>query len=240
MAHVRSWPPLVIPTPEASDTLSADGVAPFITLTRQPGAAGWGLGYDLVDALNSGCQGGQAWACWDRELAQEVAADCRVPASIVESESYAVHSWLDDLLEGISYWPDPRYTDMTKVFHHLAELVQRLALMGHVVLVGHGARYLTRHLPGGRHAYLLAPRDQWTKNIAEQRGISLTEAGKLLHQLQRNDRAFQHRFLPGLDLAPEHFALTLNTAALNEQQMTQCLLPLAWPQGISQSASSSS
>jgi hypothetical protein len=237
MVNVRPWPPLVIPALQPPEPSPAGAIAPFITLARHPGTAAWDLGYDLVNAINSSGHGGSAWACWDRELAQEVAADCHVPASIVESEAYAVHSWLDDMIEGITYWPDPQYTDMTKVFHHLAELVQRLALMGHVVLVGHGARYLTRHLPNGRHVHLLTPREQWAKNIAERRGISLAEAAKLLHELQRNGRAFQHRFLPGLDLSPEHFALTLNTAVLSNEQLTQCLLPLAWPQGIPQEPS---
>ena len=51
-------------------------------------------------------------------------------------------------------------------------------------------------------------------------------AGRIWSHLDRNREAFYKRYWPGRKLCPESFHLTINTSAVSEDQLVECVLPL--------------
>ena len=96
-----------------------------------------------------------------------------------------------------------------------------------VVLIGHGANYITRHLPGGVRILLIAPKAARVAALARQFGLSNADAAKRLAQMERLRREFLNRFCVGFNADPERFAATFNTAALPEETLIRCMVPLA-------------
>ena len=111
--------------------------------------------------------------------------------------------------------------------HRLRDTVRRLAAQGHVVLVGHGAVFMTRDMPGGIHIRLVAPLRQRTENLARSLQVPFSEAAERLKLLQRNWTAYLRRFWPTQNLAPETFAATFNATAVDQTHLVHCIVSVA-------------
>jgi hypothetical protein len=61
-------------------------------------------------------------------------------------------------------------------------------------------------------------------NFARSLGVSIPEAAGPLQQAQRNWTAYLRTYWPTQSLAPETFAATFNTAALDEDRLVRCIV----------------
>jgi cytidylate kinase len=219
------------------------GLKPFITISREAGAGGLTLGHLLVDRLNRmeegryGTAGGaegpayaeqHVWRCYDRELIEKVAADAHLSTDIIESLEKTSHTWVEEFFDGLKH-SDRGSPSELGVFKRVVSTVRGLAQAGRVVLVGLGGVFITRTMPGGIHIRLAAPVEFRIHNMARQYHLSEAAARDRVQTLDANRIAFLHRYWPHLDLAPEIFHMALNSGAVTDEQMVDCILPLLRP-----------
>ena len=203
---------------------STGGSAPsFVTISRQICIRLPSLPQLVADALNATPPGNQpGWSAWDREIIAKAVAEYDLPEQTIEYVEQSGYSWLDTFVSGLGGFPDD-----FAIVHRLRDTVRRLAAQGHVVLVGHGAVFMTRDMPGGVHIRLVAPLRQRTENLARSLEIPFPEAAERLKVLQRNWTAYLRRFWPTQSLAPETFAATFNAAALDQTHLVRCIVSVA-------------
>jgi cytidylate kinase len=196
---------------------------PFITISRQAGAGGSTLAERLVERLNQRDDGSHPWTCWDRELTEKIAAERRLSKQLIDSLEENSRSWFENVLAGLS--SDPEF-DEVRVYHYVAGTIRALAQAGHVVLVGRGAAFVTRDMPGGVHVRLVAPLAYRVAETARRLNGSVREAARWVRRTDRARRIFYRAHWPKESIGPESFAITLNTAIVPIDRIVDCIIPL--------------
>jgi cytidylate kinase len=194
------------------------GRRPFVTITRDTGAGGWAVAQALAESLNRQ-SGAERWRAFDRELVEKVAADHHISRSLVESLEDGSRSWLEEM---IASGPESSFG----VYRRVATTIRALAEVGGAIIVGRGGVFVTRNLAGGIHAHLVAPFAHRVQRVAEKQGMTEGEATKVIRESDENRRAFHRRWWPKQEMTPEIFAVTLNSAILNDAVMVQVLSTL--------------
>lgn len=204
---------------------SLPGFTPFITISRQAGAGGNLLAQQLVETLNRHDPQGKPWSAWDQELIEKVAFEHNIPRECIAALEDDRRPWFLEFVNGLIS-QQAGAGDESIVYARVAETVRALALTGRAVIVGRGGVYLTAGMDGGVHVRLVAPLAHRVENLATQLNISLDEAVKRVAQIDHNRAVFYKKYWPKKQLTPDIFTVTLNTAALTDDQMIKCLLPL--------------
>jgi cytidylate kinase len=200
--------------------------APFITVSRQPGAGAWTMAQQLIEALNTAVPGDQPWTCWDKELVEKIVADTHLSARVVESLEDRGHSWITDFLGSLSVSDDASQADESRVYARVAQTIRALAQTGRVLIVGRGGVFITRKMPGGVHIRLVAPLEKRVEFMAREYNLTFDRAAARIKELERNRQAFYKHYWPSETLAPETFALTVNTAVVDIPTMIQMIAVL--------------
>jgi cytidylate kinase len=198
--------------------------SPFVTISRQAGAGGKTVAATLAAALNRIEEPANAtWCAWDQELVTKVAADYAIPEAAVESLEDHNHPLLREIISSLV---SQDHCDEFKVYRGVATTIRALAGAGCAIIVGRGGVFLTGEMPGGVHVRLIAPLADRVARTAERLQISQSEAAARVREIDRNREAFYQRHWPTKRVTPEAFSLTINTAAMSEEQIVACLLPL--------------
>ena len=201
-------------------------IIPFITISRQAGAGGRALAEQLVARLNDEDPGELPWTSWDNELVHKVAEENGLPEPVVNAFEERRNSWFQDALSSLAFTDDPSHADEFKVYRRVAGTIQALADLGRVVIVGRGGVYLTRNRPGGIHLRLVAPLEHRVAHYARRYNLSEEAAAEQVQRIDHARNAFHRRYWPGEALLPETFTLTINTAAVPEDLLVDCVIPL--------------
>jgi len=115
------------------------------------------------------------------------------------------------------------------VYRQVAATIKAIARVGRAVIVGRGAVFVTRGMPGGVHIRLVAPLESRVRHMARIKSLGESEAMAAVHETDEARDDFYKRFFPNESLGPETFTLTINTAQVSEDQMVKCILPLIRP-----------
>ena len=107
-----------------------------------------------------------------------------------------------------------------------AQTVRALASAGRVVIVGRGGVYATADMPGGVHVRLIAPLEHRIRHMMRRNRLSPEQAAQYVSRYDREREVFHRRYWPTDALLPEIFTLTLNAAAIPEDSLVECVLPL--------------
>lgn len=203
---------------------SARPIIPFITISRQAGAGAWVLTQGLVERLNEIDPGELAWSGWDRELIEKVAADHHISRDLVESLEERDHSWLSEFLSGLSISSEAPSEET--VFRDVSTTVRALAQAGRVVIIGTGAVFIAKNLPGAVHVRLIAPLEHRIHSLSQRNNLTHHQAEHEVKRLDHNREAFYARHWPSHSLIPDMFHLTVNVGKLNEEQTVDCIAAL--------------
>ena len=195
----------------------------FVTISRQTGAGGVTLGEGLARRMNELFPRGPAWTCWERELVEKVARDHHLSRQVIEAMEESHPTWLSDLFSGLSIGSG---ADDFAVYQRVAATIRALAHGGNVAIVGRGGVFITRKLPGGVHLRLVAPLQYRIEQIAQRLQLSGRKAAAYVERADEARAAFYRFYWPQEPLAAESFTMTLNTAAIGEQQLVDCVVPL--------------
>src|SRR5581483_249775 len=187
-----------------------------------PGAGAIDVGRAFVDAMNQDALEDQAWTCWERELVEKVAADHHLSTRLIEELEENNHSWISSFFSSLSF-TDSVAHDEDAIYHKVKRTIEALASAGRVVIIGRGGVFITRHLRGGIHLRLVAPFKDRVAFIAEKMHLTERAAGMQIREWERHRRQFFKMHWPHETVDPEHFAVTINTAEVQHEQIVQML-----------------
>lgn len=213
----------VVPVPPRAGAQPPPPAEPFITLSREPGAGAWSLAQQLVQCLNADDPAGRPWTAWDRELMEKVARDYHLSTQLIDSLEEANHSWLTEFLSGLSSADVPEQADEARIYGRMVATIRALAQAGRVVIVGAGSVFVTRPMPGGIHVRLVAPLEKRIEFMAHTCNMTPKAAAARIKEMEHNRQVFFRRYWPKEAIAPESFALTINTATLSTETIIDLL-----------------
>ena len=96
-------------------------------------------------------------------------------------------------------------------------IISELSQKGNIVILGHGGQMILRDLPHALHVLhvlALAPLKLRIERFAEREQISLEEAGKRIHDLDRGRAAFHRKFFKVEVNDPALYDLVIDTGRL--------------------------
>ncbi|HEV2318708.1 MAG TPA: cytidylate kinase-like family protein [Verrucomicrobiae bacterium] len=166
---------------------------PAIAISYQIGAGAHEIAEQLADVLQKAePAGGGKWEVYDQELIERALQEQRWPAklaeTITEEKRLFIDEWMDDLF---SLRP-PSWVLMPQVI----QTTMNLAMMGHAILVGHGATIVTAKLPNVFHIRLTGSLSRRIERMEKARGLTHEEAMKFVktedHKREKYLRAHFH------------------------------------------------
>ena len=201
---------------------------PVVTISRQFGAGG-----SSVAALVAAGMGAEVV---DRKLIDQVAAKLALEPSEVEEEEERPRTLFESLVRSFSTlepgmgagwtppYPDPLFDPRKEIIALTEQMIREAAATGNVVIVGRGASFLLKDLPGVFRVFLWAPESVRIKTVMKRFSLAEAEATKRTHETDAN-RAAYNRQLYGHNWSdPESFDLTVSTGRVGYEATAQMIL----------------
>jgi cytidylate kinase len=152
---------------------------PFVTISREAGAGGHTVGKAVAELLNEQPRK-VPWTVFDKELVDAVIKEHNLPKNLskylTEAGVNAIESFVGELV-GL-------HPAMDMLIRKTQETILALARMGNMVIIGRGANFTTRRLPGGFHVRLVASHETRLQRMRTYYELSEKEASR---QLERTD-----------------------------------------------------
>jgi cytidylate kinase len=193
---------------------------PAITISRQTGARGRTIAQDLQQTLNAGTSAMSApWAIFDENLVQQVLEDHNLPKELEkfmpESAVNEVESSINEILG--------RHPSLWSLFEKTTRTIVRLTHLGHCIIIGRGANYITRWSPNVLNVRLVGSEANRLHQMVHTHGMSLDKAKKYMKEedAHRRHYAKQH-FNSDID-DPKGYDLIINTDHLSDQSIVNML-----------------
>ncbi|MGA4644470.1 AAA family ATPase [Limisphaera sp. 4302-co] len=183
-----------------------------VTISRETGAGGHAIAVRLAECLQAlSPKGSPPWTVFDRNLIEQVLEDHHLPARLAEHLPEDTSSQLDDILDDLFGLRPDSWT----VVQETAETILRLAMLGHVILIGRAAAVVTARLPHVLHVRLVAPFEVRVERVQADRKLSRKEAEEVVRREDRGRARYWKRYY-GADIAdPLLYHLVLNTGRLS-------------------------
>ena len=194
-----------------------------VTLSRQAGARGRTIARMLSEELN-GRQHRHTvpWTVFDCDLMDRVLADHDLPRELARFFPEARWSEVDSTINVLLR----RHPDAWTVFEHTVDTISKLGHLGHAIIVGRGANYITQGFKNVLHLRLIGSRERRLEHLRTVRGWSEPVARVYLESEDRNRRAFvRQHFHADID-DPQYYSMVLNTDNLTNEQIVSVLTPL--------------
>jgi len=186
-------------------------VEDFIAISREVGAGGSDVAARLGARLG--------WPVFDRQILQAMAGDDEVRRQIYASMDERDIGWCEETLRSFLQ----REFVKNDYFHRLTETVLSIARQGRAVFLGRGAD-LVLPVEHGFRVRLVAPLQQRLARLANERGVSLPDAGEELRRRESERAAFLRKHFGARAEDSTRFDMTVNTARFSAQQCVELLL----------------
>lgn len=154
---------------------------PYITISRQWGCDGIGLGQIIVSELNQR-DPEQRWKLYQKELLKQLAEDTGLTEEILEKERKSKPSLLKDFLRGLKKNGIP---DGYEVRNKITMMVRTIAFEGHAVIIGQGGTAATGDLANGLSVRVVAPRDWRIARICRRENLEKQTAIAKIEQIEK-------------------------------------------------------
>jgi CMP/dCMP kinase len=201
---------------------------PVVTISRQYGAGG-----SSVAALVAAGIGAEVL---DKKLIEQVAAKLALQPSEVEDEVERPRTAFESLIRSFSTlepgmgagwappYPDPLFDPRKEIIALTEQQIHEAANGGNVVIVGRGAGFVLKNLPGVMRVYLWAPNPVRVKTLVGRFGYSEAEAAKRMHETDSNRAAYVRQLYGRNWTDPEAYDLTVNTGRIGYEATAQMIL----------------
>jgi len=169
-------------------------VRPFLTISRETGAGGHTVGQRVAEILNEEPRKAP-WTVFDKELVDVVIETHNLPQKLSKyMTEEGVSAFEDFVAELVGLHP------ASDVFiRRMNETLLALARMGNAVLIGRGANYVTRPLPGGFHVRLVASRESRLRRMKDICKLNEKEVAEKLKRMDENRKDYVRDAL-GMDV----------------------------------------
>lgn len=154
---------------------------PYVTLSRQWGCDGVGLGQMLIAKLNER-DPEQRWKLYQKELLKQLAEDTGLTEEILEKERISKPSLLKDFLRGLKKSGIP---DGYEVRNKITMMVRTIAYEGYAVILGQGGTAATGDLANGLSVRVEAPKDWRIARICRRENLQKTAAIAKIEEIEK-------------------------------------------------------
>jgi hypothetical protein len=191
-----------------------------ITLSRQAGSGAHSVAEKLLEILQAQVpEGSCPWAVFDRNLVAKVLEDHHLPNRLAKFMPEDRISEISDTMDELFGLHPPSWTLVMK----MAETVLRLAELGNVILIGHGASIVTAKLDHVFHVRLVGSLEKRVEHLQEYLQLSRKAALKFAIQEDRGRRRFLKKyFKKDLD-DPLLYHLVINTDVVSYQEAARII-----------------
>ena len=141
---------------------------PYITISRQWGCDGYGLGQILAEKLNQRDDQGR-WKVYYKELLKQLAEDTGLTEEMLEKERKSKPSLLKDFLRGLKKNGIP---DGYEIRNKITMMVRTVAFEGHAIIIGQGGTAAAADLANGLSVRVEAPRDWRIARVCRRDNLS--------------------------------------------------------------------
>ncbi|HVZ64398.1 MAG TPA: cytidylate kinase-like family protein [Lacunisphaera sp.] len=146
--------------------------APFITIARQSCSGGSELAQLIAGQLNREAPADKPWTIFGGNIVNQMLKSHHLPEDLAhflpEDRVSEVNATIGEIVG--------RHPSLWELMQKTKETMRRLAMEGHVILVGRGANFATAGMPGGVHLRLVAPVENRAKYYAQRFGTTEAEA----------------------------------------------------------------
>lgn len=186
---------------------------PAITISHLTGAGVREISGRLAQQLQASEGRGQPrWAVFDRELIETALQDHYWPKELAGKITEEKRLFIDELMEDLFGLRPPSWVLVPQV----VETTLRLAIAGHVILVGHGATVATANLPNVFHVRLTGSLPQRIERVQKRRNWTREAAAQFVRREDRGRaRYLKAHFQARLD-DELHYDLVINTDHFSE------------------------
>jgi CMP/dCMP kinase len=201
---------------------------PVVTISRQYGAGGSSVAALVAEGIGA--------EVLDKRLIEQVAAKLALQPSEVEEEEERPRTMFESLVRSFSTlepgmgagwtppYPDPLFDPRKEIISLTEQLIREAAATGNVVIVGRGAGFILRDLPGVFRVFLWAPEEVRTRALMERFALSEVDAARKMHETDSNRAAYVHQLYGRHWTDPEGYELTVNTGRIGYQATAQMIL----------------
>jgi cytidylate kinase len=193
---------------------------PFITISREACSGGSSLALLLAQQLNAGAAAETIWSIFGGNIINQMLQTHHLPEDLArflpEDKVPEINATIGEIV-GL-------HPSLWDLMQKAKETMRRLALGGHVILVGRGANFATAGIAGGVHVRLVAPPLHRARYYAQRFGIS--EADALVHN-SRCDAARRRFVTAHFNAAVEDasaYDLVINTAQVPLTEAAQLVI----------------
>jgi cytidylate kinase len=183
---------------------------PFVTISREAGAGGHTVGQRVAELLNEPARKAP-WTLFDKQLVDVVIEKHNLPKNLSKYVTEAgVNAFEDFVAELVGLHPAA-----DTFIRKTNETILALAKMGNAVIIGRGANYVTKNLPGGFHVRLVAAKGTRLKRLREYHKVDEKEAAALLKRTDEDRREYVRDATGGDTTDVLGFDCVLNTTRLS-------------------------
>jgi len=209
------------------ETLSKQAFeGPVITISRQVGCPAKKIASKLASRLTELKSPGSKkieWRWISKEILSESAKVLGVdPIEIGHVFRYEKRSFMDEILSSHS---KKYYKSDRKIRNAIATVIRNIASEGNVIIVGRGGVAITREIEKSFHVNLEAPLNWRAMRISEKYCISMEEAKKYAHDIDRKRAQFRDYF-HGKGTDYSSFDVTFNCMTLSIEDITESVIKI--------------
>ena len=186
---------------------------PAITISHQTGAGVRTISERLAQCLQeTEYRENSRWAVFDQELIETALQEHRWPKELAGKIAEEKRLFIDEFMDDLFGLRPPSWVLVPQV----VETTMRLAMAGHVILVGHGATVVTANLPNVFHVRLTGSLSKRIERVQKRRNLTPEAATKFVRlEDRKRTRYLKAHFHARLD-EELRYDLVLNTDRFSE------------------------
>jgi CMP/dCMP kinase len=199
----------------------------IITISRMYGSGGSDVAARVAQLLG--------WSLFDNAFVDAVAERLGVSTSEVEAREERTPSLVERLASALAVaspeiLPPPteqvppsaeRLADVTR------RIIEEAVTRGNAVLVGRGAQSVLARRAGVLHVFCYAPREALVRRVAERRGISPTDAEKIVEEINKQREQYVRTTFKRSWKAHDNYHIAVNTEWLGIDGAAEAIVTLA-------------
>jgi hypothetical protein len=193
---------------------------PFVTISRQAGAASHSVAEALAPKLQSrGPRGAGPWEMFDRNLVERVLQEHGLPerlaAFMPEDRISAMSDMMDELF---GFHPSA-----LSLVRKTADTILHLAQLGNVILIGRGSNVITRQVEDGFHVRLVGSREARIRRVRQRMGLDGDEASEYVRRVDLGRARYVKKYY-GRDIDdPLLYHVVINTDRLSVDEVAEII-----------------
>jgi hypothetical protein len=200
---------------------------PYITISRQWGCDGVGLGENLVAKLNER-DPEQRWKFYQKDLLKQLAEDTGLAEEILEKERVSKPSLLKDFLRGLKKNGIP---DGYEIRNKITMMVRTIAFEGHAVILGQGGTAATGDLANGLSVRVEAPKDWRIARICRRENLEKHRAIAKIEEIEK-DRDRLRQIYQRQNSRQPAFNLAFDNAMFKNEQISDLVMMAMEEKGL--------